>query len=77
MLILRMNFGPFADGIAHHHSLFPLTLGQILHEYSITDLHLTMNSGKWNYDHWGLPDDPNVGAGAELWAWMADGAAST
>lgn len=62
---------------AHHHSLFPLTLGQILHEYSITDLHLTMNSGKWNYDHWGLPDDPNVGTGAELWAWMADGAALT
>ncbi|KAL4071460.1 GPI transamidase component PIG-T [Scleroderma yunnanense] len=62
---------------AHHHSLFPLTLGQILREYSITDLHLTLNSGKWNYDNWGLPDDPNVGTGAELWAWMADGAPST
>ncbi|KIJ61828.1 hypothetical protein HYDPIDRAFT_176808 [Hydnomerulius pinastri MD-312] len=58
---------------AQHYSLFPLTLGQILREYSITELHLSLNAGKWNYDKWGLPEDPSVGTGAELWAWMGDG----
>ncbi|KIJ15956.1 hypothetical protein PAXINDRAFT_168923 [Paxillus involutus ATCC 200175] len=53
--------------------LFPLTLGQILREYSITELHLSLNAGKWNYDNWGYPEDPSVSTGAELWAWMADG----
>ncbi|KAH7887087.1 GPI transamidase component PIG-T [Phlebopus sp. FC_14] len=58
---------------AQHYTLFPLTLGQILREYSITELHLSLNAGKWNYDSWGYPEDSSVGAGAELWAWMADG----
>ena len=58
---------------AQHYTLFPLTLGQILREYSVTELHLSLNAGKWNYDSWGYPDHPSVGTGAELWAWMADG----
>ncbi|KIK81784.1 hypothetical protein PAXRUDRAFT_832609 [Paxillus rubicundulus Ve08.2h10] len=58
---------------AQHYTLFPLTLGQILREYSITELHLSLNAGKWNYDNWGYPEDPSVSTGAELWAWMADG----
>jgi hypothetical protein len=33
-----------------------------------------MNSGKWDYDRWGHPGEPGVGSGAELWAWMGDGA---
>ncbi|KAE9400530.1 Gpi16 subunit, GPI transamidase component [Gymnopus androsaceus JB14] len=58
---------------SQHYTLFPLTLGQILRQYAITELHLTLNAGKWNYDSWGYPDEPGVGVGAELWAWMADG----
>lgn len=57
-----------------HYTLFPLALGQILREYAITELHLTLNAGKWNYDRWGYPDEPGVGTGAELWTWMGDGA---
>ncbi|KAF9239792.1 GPI transamidase component PIG-T [Melanogaster broomeanus] len=60
-------------GESQHYTLFPLTLGQILREYSITELHLSLNAGKWNYDTWGYPEDPSVGTGAELWAWMVDG----
>ncbi|KAI6124579.1 GPI transamidase component PIG-T [Pisolithus croceorrhizus] len=66
-----------SESFGQHYTLFPLTLGQILKEYSITELHLTLNSGKWNYDHWGYPDDPSVGTGAELWAWMIDGPSAT
>lgn len=50
--------------------MFPLTLGQILRQYAITELHLTLNAGKWNYDDWGHPPEASVGTGAELWAWM-------
>jgi phosphatidylinositol glycan class T len=59
---------------AQHYSIFPLALGQILREHAIPEFHLTMNSGKWDYDRWGHPGEPGVGSGAELWAWMGDGA---
>jgi GPI-anchor transamidase subunit T len=59
---------------AQHYSIFPLALGQILREHAIPEFHLTLNSGKWDYDRWGHPGEPGVGSGAELWAWMGDGA---
>ncbi|PBK95803.1 Gpi16 subunit GPI transamidase component [Armillaria gallica] len=65
------------DDESQHYSLFPLALGQILREYAVTELHLTLNAGKWNYDSWGYPKERDVGTGAELWAWMADGGPST
>jgi hypothetical protein len=58
---------------AQHYSIFPLALGQILREHAIPEFHLTINSGKWDYDRWGHPGEPGVGSGAELWAWMGDG----
>ncbi|EIW59743.1 Gpi16 subunit GPI transamidase component [Trametes versicolor FP-101664 SS1] len=61
-----------SDDEAQHYTLFPLALGQILREHAVTELHLTLNAGKWNYDHWGYPDEPGVGTGAELWVWMGD-----
>lgn len=60
--------------IAQHYTLFPLALGQILREYAVTELHLTLNAGSWNYEHWGYPEEKGVGTGAELWAWMGTGA---
>ena len=60
--------------LAQHYSIFPLALGQILREHAIPEFHLTINSGKWDYDRWGHPGEPGVGSGAELWAWMGDGA---
>ncbi|KAJ7511984.1 GPI transamidase component PIG-T [Mycena galericulata] len=62
---------------SQHYTLFPLTLGQILREYAVTELHLTLNAGNWNYKRWGYPDEADVGSGAELWAWMGDGAIAT
>ncbi|KAK0492227.1 Gpi16 subunit GPI transamidase component [Armillaria luteobubalina] len=65
------------DDESQHYSLFPLALGQILREYAVTELHLTLNAGKWNYDSWGYPKERDVGTGAALWAWMADGGPTT
>ncbi|KAI0068973.1 Gpi16 subunit GPI transamidase component [Artomyces pyxidatus] len=59
---------------SQHYTLFPLAMGQLLREYAITELHLTLNAGKWDYDRWGYPEEPGVGSGAELWTWMGDGA---
>ncbi|KAL5501912.1 GPI16 [Sanghuangporus vaninii] len=55
-----------------HYSLFPLSLGQILREYAVTEVHLSLNAGKWDYGSWGMPEDLAVASGAELWAWMGD-----
>lgn len=63
--------------VAQHYTVFPLALGQILREYAVTELHLTLNAGNWNYDRWGYPEESGVGTGAELWAWMGDGAPLT
>jgi len=59
--------------LAQHYTLFPLSLGQILREYGVTELHLSLNAGNWNYDRWGYPEENGVATGAELWAWMGDG----
>ena len=56
--------------IAQHFTLFPLSLGQILRQYAVTELHLTLNAGKWDYSRWGHPPEAGVAPGAELWAWM-------
>ncbi|KAF8708162.1 GPI transamidase component, partial [Rhizoctonia solani] len=55
---------------SQHYIVVPLALGQILREYSVTELHLSLNAGKWNYKTWGVPLVPSVASGAELWAWM-------
>lgn len=60
--------------LAQHYTVFPLALGQILREYGVSELHLTLNAGNWNYDRWGYPEEKGVGTGAELWAWLGDGA---
>jgi len=62
---------------AQHYTLFPLSLGQILREYAVTELHLSLNAGNWNYDRWGYPEESGVATGAELWAWMGDGSSQT
>ncbi|KAF9559722.1 Gpi16 subunit, GPI transamidase component [Agrocybe pediades] len=65
------------EDLSQHYKLFPLALGQILREYAITELHLNINAGNWNYDRWGYPEEKGVGTGAELWAWLGDGATKT
>lgn len=55
--------------------MFPLTLGQIIREYSVAEMHLTLNAGNWDYERWGPPEEPSVGTGAELWAWIQNSGA--
>ncbi|PVF92896.1 Gpi16 subunit, GPI transamidase component [Serendipita vermifera] len=62
-----------AEDEAQHYQFFPMSMGQILREFAVAEMHLTLNSGRWRYDKWGYPENPAVASGAELWAWMAEG----
>lgn len=64
------------NALAQHYNVFPLALGQIIREYGVSELHLTLNAGKWDYDRWGQPEEKGVGTGAELWAWLGEGAST-
>ncbi|KDQ51566.1 hypothetical protein JAAARDRAFT_81397 [Jaapia argillacea MUCL 33604] len=66
-----------SEDSSQHYTLFPLALGQVLREYAVSELHLSLNAGKWNYERWGYPEESGVGTGAELWAWMGAGDPTT
>ncbi|KAH9919179.1 Gpi16 subunit GPI transamidase component [Epithele typhae] len=65
------------DDNAQHYTVFPLALGQLLREYAVTELHLSLNAGRWDYDAWGYPEESGVGTGGELWAWMGESTTSS
>ncbi|KAF8318956.1 Gpi16 subunit, GPI transamidase component [Clavulina sp. PMI_390] len=54
-----------------HYRLFPLPLAQLLQQHDISELHLTLNAGKWNQAQWGHQDVASTAGGAELWAWIS------
>jgi GPI-anchor transamidase subunit T len=51
------------------YTLFPSSLGEILRKDEVTEIHMTLNSGKWDYLKWGYEE--GVGSGGEIWSWMA------
>ncbi|KAH7102514.1 Gpi16 subunit, GPI transamidase component [Auriculariales sp. MPI-PUGE-AT-0066] len=60
-----------------HYTLFPLGLGQILTTYDVSELHLAMNAGQWDYPSWGAPPGHSVASGAEMWAWLRSSPTAT
>jgi hypothetical protein len=36
--------------LVQHYTVFPLALGQILREYAVSELHLTLNAGNWKLE---------------------------
>lgn len=69
---------------SQHFTLLPRQLIQIARSRNVKDLHLSLNTGKWDYERWGWPTvqvdreggrrlgrqmgEENVGSGAEMWA---------
>lgn len=53
-----------------HLRLFPLSLGEIVSQQQVQELHLSLTQGRWQHRKWGYPfqDAP---PGAHLWAWFA------
>ncbi|KAI8736690.1 GPI transamidase component PIG-T [Biomphalaria glabrata] len=52
-----------------HFHLFPKSLGEVLKQYGVQELHLSQTQGLWRHKLWGYPvhDAP---PGAELWVWF-------
>lgn len=54
--------------------LVPLKLAQLSTHYGVSEMHLNLNAGRWDYSAWGMPESSSVSSGADLWAWIADDA---
>ena len=58
--------------VVKHYHLFPKALGEVLHKYSVQELHLSQTQGLWRHERWGYPIN-SAPPGAELWVWFQDG----
>ncbi|XP_067054119.1 GPI transamidase component PIG-T-like [Acropora muricata] len=54
-----------------HYKLFPKSLGQIINQYSVEELHLTLTQGQWPHELWGYPV-VSAPPGTELWVFFKD-----
>lgn len=48
-------------------SLFPKSIGDIVDQFKIRELKLSLSQGPWKYQQWGLPSD-SMPTGGELWS---------
>ncbi|KAG0337612.1 hypothetical protein BG004_007572 [Podila humilis] len=71
------RFDGTASNLFTHYNLFPRSIGQILHNFEVEELHLTFTQGRWQYGDWGYPLAPSAGTGVELWAWLNDNKGQT
>lgn len=54
-----------------HFSFFPKAVGEIVSEFGLLELHLTMTQGRWDYEDWGYPATASSPPpGAQLWAYL-------
>ncbi|GFY59243.1 GPI transamidase component PIG-T [Trichonephila inaurata madagascariensis] len=51
----------------HHFRLFPRSLGEIIFQHDVQELHFSLTQGLWRYEKWGYPTR-SAPPGAELWA---------
>ncbi|XP_065331877.1 GPI transamidase component PIG-T [Cloeon dipterum] len=63
---------PFEAKSFQNCHLFPRVLGEVLGQYSVQELHLSLTQGLWRHEKYGYPviDAP---AGTEIWAWFKEG----
>ena len=57
--------------LVSHYRLFPKSFGQIVNQYSVEELHLSLTQGQWQHEQWGYPVT-SAPPGAELWVWFQD-----
>uniref|UniRef100_A0A023G569 Putative gpi transamid n=1 Tax=Amblyomma triste TaxID=251400 RepID=A0A023G569_AMBTT len=52
-----------------HFRLFPLSLGEIVSQQQVQELHLSLTQGRWQHRKWGYPFQ-EAPPGAHIWAWF-------
>lgn len=53
-----------------HSNLSPRALTEVISQFQVEELHLTLTEGQWRHDKWGYPV-LDAGPGAELYAWFS------
>lgn len=61
----------FFTSTVSHYKLFPKSLGQIINQYSVEELHLTLTQGQWPHELWGYPV-VSAPPGTELWVFFKE-----
>lgn len=56
-----------------HCHLFPHSLAEIIQNYDVQELHISLTEGHWRYRYWGYPV-VEAPPGAELWVWFHESA---
>ena len=51
---------------------FPRPIASIIRAFGIGELHLSLVSGRWQYDRWGEAPHGAAPSGAELWTYLED-----
>ncbi|XP_049854361.1 GPI transamidase component PIG-T [Schistocerca gregaria] len=59
---------PDAESFKHSH-LFPRPLGEIVAQFDVQELHVSLTGGLWRHQLWGYPVR-DAAPGAEVWAWF-------
>ncbi|RKP22280.1 GPI transamidase component PIG-T [Syncephalis pseudoplumigaleata] len=59
-----------APAPGQHHYLLSPTMAQIVEQYEVASLRLSLTQGTWFAERWGYPltGEESAGSGAELWA---------
>ncbi|CAG0893374.1 unnamed protein product [Cyprideis torosa] len=52
-----------------HFDLFPRSLAEILTQFNVDELHLSLTQGQWRHEKWGYQRRP-APVGMELWVWF-------
>lgn len=62
-------FNIFFCFLANHFNLFPLSIGKLISQHQIQELHFSLTKGLWKHSRWGYPLR-DASPGAELYAWF-------
>jgi GPI-anchor transamidase subunit T len=54
------------------YDLFPRSLGKIIRQFGVDEMHLSFTQGRWLYDQYGLPPVPAPPPGAQMWLWFSN-----
>ncbi|XP_076042660.1 phosphatidylinositol glycan anchor biosynthesis class T [Oratosquilla oratoria] len=67
---IEESVSDYKDYKFDHYDLFPRALGEIVEQYHVRELHLSLTQGLWRHRKWGYPVS-SAPPGAQLWVWFS------
>lgn len=56
--------------IGNEYELFPRVMAELISQYSVKELSLSLGMGRWSAEEWGIPPQPSSPTGAYVHAWI-------